>query len=70
MTKLENIYEELKKNPHKSMEMFEEEKCIVAKFNVLENAISMLIDMSKYSNEVNLIHNMSSKRYVIISYFK
>ena len=34
MTKLENIYEELKKNPHKSMEMFEEEKCIVAKFNV------------------------------------
>lgn len=41
-----------------------------SKFNVLENAISMLIDMSKYSNEVNLIHNMSSKRYVIISYFK
>lgn len=65
--KLENIYKKLKKNNScKSIRIIEKEKCIIATFNKLEDAISILIDASKYSNNVNLIYNAFSKEYSII----
>ena len=67
--KLENIYKKLKKNNHcKSIRIIEKEKYIIATFNKLEDAISILIDASKYSNNVNLIYNVFSKEYNIILY--
>lgn len=65
--KLENIYKKLKKNNScKSIRIIEKEKYIIAAFNKLEYAISMLIDASKYSNNVSLIYNVFSKEYSII----
>lgn len=61
--KLENIYEDLKMNPHKYMHAFKEERVILAYFNTLENAINMLIDMTKYSYDVSLIYDCCSKEY-------
>ena len=61
--KLENIYKDLKMNPHKYMNVFKEERVILAYFNTLENAINMLIDMSKYSYDVSLIYDSCSKEY-------
>lgn len=61
--KLENIYENLKMNPHKYMHVFKEERVILAYFNTLENAINMLIDITKYSYDVSLIYDSCSKEY-------
>ena len=61
--KLENIYEDLKMNPHKYMCIFREIGVIIAFFDKLENTINMLIDMSKYSDDINLIYDSRSKEY-------
>lgn len=61
--KLENIYEDLKMNPHKYINVIKEAGAILAYFNTLENAINMLIDMSKYSYDVSLIYDSCSKEY-------
>ncbi len=66
--KLENIYEKLKKNPHKFMRIIEKDECIIATFNTLENAINMLINASEYSYNVNLTYNTFSKEYHVILY--
>ena len=66
--KLENIYEKLRNNPYKFIKINKKEKCIIAAFNKLEDAISILIDASKYSNNVNLIYNVFSKKYHITLY--
>lgn len=66
--KLENIYEKLKKNPHKFMRIIEKDKCIITTFNTLENAINMIIDASEYSYNVNLTYNTFSKEYHVILY--
>ena len=66
--KLENIYEKLKKNPHKFMRIIEKDECIRATFNTLENAINMLINVSEYSYNVNLTYNTFSKEYHVILY--
>ena len=66
--KFENIYEKLRKNPYKFIKINKKEKYIIAAFNKLEDAISILIDASKYSNNVNLIYNVFSKEYHITLY--
>lgn len=66
--KIENIYKDLKMKPHKFMSVFKEEGTIIVYLNTLENAINMLIDMSKYSYDVNLIYDADSEEYRITLY--
>lgn len=68
MLTLENIYEKLKKNHHYGIKLIETEDAIIGEFKVFENAKNLLIDMHKYSDEVNLMYNIRSKKYIVISY--
>ena len=68
--KLENIYEDLKMNPHKYMCIFREIGVIIAFFDKLENTINMLIDMSNYGYDIKLTYEDFTKEYIIIFYIR
>ena len=51
---LEEIYIQLRYNPHRHIYLHNEDNEIVSWHNSKENAISMLIEMSKYTDIISL----------------
>lgn len=48
------IYEKLKKHPHRRMSVDTTERTVTSWHNSKDNAIMMLIEMSKYSDSISL----------------
>lgn len=57
---INEIYKELRYNPHRNMYLNAEDNQIESWHNSKENAIMMLIEMSKYTDKISLEHIVNS----------